>query len=140
MTLDQISGLFDAGEAGPEAPRGPAFMSDAWRELYKHAVKEADRLGIVLTVNLCSGWNAGGPWVTHDHAAKKLVSAQTVVQGPGRLSVAVPKPPAVQEFYRDIAVLAAPIPDDVTVHEASPSKPYASSSASVPFSRPAVRS
>src|SRR5512137_1708335 len=26
--------LFDAGEAGPEAPRGPHFMSPAWRELY----------------------------------------------------------------------------------------------------------
>ena len=23
--------LFDAGEAGPEAPRGPQFMSDEWR-------------------------------------------------------------------------------------------------------------
>jgi hypothetical protein len=27
--------LFDAGEAGPEAPRGPHFMSDQWRGLYK---------------------------------------------------------------------------------------------------------
>jgi hypothetical protein len=35
--------LFDAGEAGSEAPRGPQFMSDPWRELYKHAVCEADR-------------------------------------------------------------------------------------------------
>ena len=50
--------LFDAGEAGAEAPRGPAFMSPEWRELYKHAVREADRCGIALGVNLCSGWNA----------------------------------------------------------------------------------
>ena len=104
--------LFDAGEAGPEAPRGPKFMSAAWRELYKHAVREAGRCGIVLGVNLCSGWNAGGPWVTHEHAAKKLVSAQAVVKGPGRVSVELPAPPAVQGFYRDIAVLAAPMPDD----------------------------
>ncbi len=103
--------LFDAGEAGPEAPRGPRFMSAEWRELYKHAVREADRCGIVLGVNLCSGWNAGGPWVTPEHAAKKLVSAQAIVKGPGRVSVALPAPPAVQGFYRDIAVLAAPMPD-----------------------------
>ena len=36
--------LFDAGEAGAEAPRGAAFMSAEWRELYKHALREADRL------------------------------------------------------------------------------------------------
>ena len=101
--------LFDAGEAGPEAPRGPHFMSAEWRELYKHAVREADRCGIVLGVNLCSGWNAGGPWVTPEHAAKKLVAAQTVVKGPGRVTVALPKPQAVQGFYRDIAVLAVPV-------------------------------
>ena len=106
--------LFDAGEAGVDAPRGPPFMSAAWRELYRHAVREADRCGLVLGVNLCSGWNAGGPWVTHEHAAKKLVSAQTVVTGPGRVTVALPKPPAAQGFYRDIAVLAALLPDGAT--------------------------
>jgi hypothetical protein len=104
--------LFDAGEAGDEAPRGPKFMSDPWRDLYKHAVREADRLGIALGVNLCSGWNAGGPWVTHEHAAKKLVSVQTVVQGPGRLAVSLPKPALVQGYYRDVVVWAAPFVDD----------------------------
>lgn len=103
--------LFDAGEGGPEAPRGPAFMSAEWRALYQHALREAGRCGIVLSVNLCSGWNAGGPWVTHEHAAKKLVSAQTVLKGPGRVTVTLPKPAAVQEYYRDIAVLAWPAED-----------------------------
>ena len=38
--------VFDAGgEAGP-MPAGPKFMGKEWRELLKHAVKEADRLGI----------------------------------------------------------------------------------------------
>ncbi len=110
MRKQGISGalLFDAGEAGPEAPRGPKFMSAEWRELYKHAVREADRCGIVLGVNLCSGWNAGGPWVNPEYAAKKLVAAETIVRGPGRLSVALPKPAVVQGYYRDIAVLAMP--------------------------------
>ena len=105
--------LFDAGEAGPDAPRGPAFMGPEWRELFKHAVREADRCGIVLTVNLCSGWNAGGPWVTAEHAAKKLISSETVVKGPERVAVSLPKPQDVHGFYKDIAVLAAPVPDDM---------------------------
>ena len=48
MKKQGISGalLFDAGEAGPDAPRGPHFMSPEWRELYKHALREADRCGI----------------------------------------------------------------------------------------------
>jgi hypothetical protein len=113
MRKQGISGalLFDAGEAASVA-RGPAFMSTEWRELFKHAVREANRCGIVLTVNLCSGWNAGGPWVTPEHAAKMLVCTQSVVNGPGRVCVALPKPATAQDFYQDIAVLAAPIPDN----------------------------
>jgi len=101
--------LFDAGEARTnDVPPGPPFMSRAWRELFRHAVREADRLGIVLTVNLCSGWNAGGPWVTPELAAKKLVSAQSFLNGPGRTNVLLPIPPAVGGFYRDLVVWAQP--------------------------------
>lgn len=116
MKRQGISGalLFDAGTAGPPAPRGPRFMSPQWREMYKHAVREADRLGIVLGVNLCSGWNCGGAWVTAEHAAKKIVGAPTVVKGPGRVSVDLPQPPAVDGFYRDIAVLACPLPQSMS--------------------------
>jgi hypothetical protein len=116
MKRQGISGalLFDAGTAGPPAPRGPHFMSPEWRELFKHAVREADRLGIVLGANLCSGWNCGGAWVSTEHAAKKLTSATSVVKGPGRVSVDLPQPATVQGFYRDIAVLACPLPENAS--------------------------
>jgi hypothetical protein len=112
MNRRGISGalLFDAGTAGPPAPRGPHFMSPSWRALYKHAVREADRLGIALGVNLCSGWNCGGAWVTPQHAAKKLVAAPTLIRGPRRVRVKLPQPKATGGFYRDIAVLARPVP------------------------------
>jgi len=84
--------------------------------MYNHAVREADRLGIALGVNLCSGWNCGGAWVTPEHAAKKIVSAASVVRGPGRVSVDLPQPAMVQGFYRDIAVLACPLPEGAS-HE-----------------------
>ena len=32
--------------------RGPAFLSDEWRELYKFALNEANRVGIKVDVNL----------------------------------------------------------------------------------------
>ena len=106
------AGLFDSGEVDKKIQQGPPFMSEAWRELFRHAVREADRCGITLSVNLCSGWDAGGPWVTPEHAMKKLVAAApTVVQGPGRVSVELPKPQIVGNFYHDIAALAMPLPE-----------------------------
>ena len=106
--------LFDSGEVDPKLQQGPPFMSDEWRELFRHSVKEAHRCGIILSVNLCSGWNAGGPWITPEHAAKTLVSSQTIVKG-GDTTVAVrlAQPPAVQNFYRDIVALAMPVEDGV---------------------------
>jgi hypothetical protein len=98
--------IFDAGEGGPDAPKGPLFMSPPWRELFKFAVAECDRLGIEASINLCSGWDAGGPWVTPPHAAKKLVFAETRVQGPTDFADALPQPPVVDRFYREIAVVA----------------------------------
>ena len=113
MRRQGISGalLFDAGAAEPPAPRGPHFMSPQWRELFKHAVREADRFGIALGVNLCSGWDCGGAWVPPEHAAKKIVAVPTVLKGPRRVSVDLPRPAAVDGFYRDVALLACPLPE-----------------------------
>ena len=44
--------------------RGPDYMSPVWRELFQHTVREAQRLGLGVSTMLCSGWNAGGPWIT----------------------------------------------------------------------------
>lgn len=49
---------------GPNVARGPAFLSNEWRELFKFALKEANRVGIKVDVNMPPGWNMGGPWGT----------------------------------------------------------------------------
>ncbi len=75
MKAQGVSGvlLFDAGLGGADAPQGPLFMSEDWRVNFRHAVKEAARLGLEMSVNLCSGWNAGGPWVSRELAIKDFV-------------------------------------------------------------------
>jgi hypothetical protein len=95
-------------------PHGPVqFMSPEWRALFKHAVSEADRLGIELCVHNCAGWSSsGGPWNTPEHAMQKVVAAEVRVKGPSAFDAALPQPETNLGFYRDIAVLAFPAPDD----------------------------
>ena len=93
MKAQGISGvlLFDAGLGGPDAPKGPLFMSEEWRVNFRHAVKEAARLGLEMSVNLCSGWNAGGPWVPRELAIKDFVWKETIVEGGAEIEREIPR-------------------------------------------------
>ena len=59
--------ICDAGGAeqdgNDQVPHGPTFFTPEWRELYKHTLREADRLGLEMSLNILSGWNLGGPVV-----------------------------------------------------------------------------
>jgi len=64
-------------------PRGPVtFLSEEWQDLFKHAVKEAERLGISLTLGSGPGWaESGGPWVEPAQSMQHLVASDTLVKG-----------------------------------------------------------
>ena len=70
-------------EVDQGAPVGPvAFMSDKWRELFKHMVSEAHRLGLEVNMNNDAGWNgSGGPWVPLDKAMQVVVTSEKQVPG-----------------------------------------------------------
>lgn len=105
--------LVDADGSSQQGNRqvapGPAFGSPEWRALYRHAVQEAARLGLELTLNVQSGWNLGGPMVTPERSPKLLTWSRTTVEGPVPVSIDLPAPPAREGFYREIAVLAYPL-------------------------------
>jgi hypothetical protein len=107
--------IFDAGGAeqrgNRQVPAGPLFASPQWRELFVHAVREADRLGLELSLNITSGWNLGGPMVTPDMAAKTLTWSQMRIEGPTSEPLQLPIPRHRSDYYRDIAVLAYPLSD-----------------------------
>ena len=94
---------------GIGSPIGPLFMGPEWRELFKHAVKEANRLGIDLSFNIVSGWDCGGTWVTPEHALHRLVWSKTMVQGPTVYSRELPQPPTTDGYYKDVSALAFPL-------------------------------
>ena len=95
-----------AQQGNVRAPAGPVFLSDAWRDLYRHALKEADRLGLEMSLNIQSGWNVGGPSVKAADAPKKLVWTETGVKGGQRISCQVEKPKGRDGFYQDLFVVA----------------------------------
>ena len=62
-------------------------------------------------MNNDAGWcGSGGPWITPELSMQKLVWSETRVAGPRRFEAMLPRPPAVEDFYRDITVLAFPTP------------------------------
>lgn len=103
-----ISGalVFHAG-TGP-TPKQTEFMSRPWRELFRFAVEEAAKRRIEIGLNLCAGWNAGGPWVEPDTAAKMLVHGMTHLSGPMVFDDVLLKPAGADATYHEIAVLAWP--------------------------------
>ena len=116
-------------EVNVGVPRGPVeFMSPEWRVLFKHVVKEAERLGLEVTLNAGPGWTgSGGPWVKPEQSMQHIVAASVEVRGPSRFEAELPRPkrrPAffgegglpsriketMDGFYRDVAVLSFPTP------------------------------
>jgi hypothetical protein len=99
-------------EVDQGAPKGPAdFAGTLWRELFQHACNEAKRLGLEINMNNDAGWcGSGGPWITPELSMQKVVWSETVIEGGKQFEGALVKPPAVKDFYRDIAVLAMPVP------------------------------
>jgi len=91
---------------------GPVrFMTPEWRAMMKHAVAEADRLGIEICLHNCAGWSSsGGPWVKPEHAMQVLTWTETRVRAGARFTGRLPQPETRLGHYRDIAVLALPLP------------------------------
>lgn len=105
--------IVDAGGAEQDGnarvPHGATFASPEWVALFRHALAEADQLGLELSLNVQSGWNLGGPMVGDDDAVKKLVFTETAVSGPAPVDLALPAPERVDGYYRDLFVLAYPL-------------------------------
>jgi hypothetical protein len=110
-------------------PRGNVdFLSEEWQELFKHAVKESERLGIEITLGIGPGWTgSGGPWVPVKQSMQHLVSSAVTVSGGDHQKIILPVPAPMKpyfgegaftpelkkqwdDFYEDVAVLANPTP------------------------------
>ncbi len=105
-------------EVGIGVPRGPIdFMSPEWQDLYVHAVREAERLGIKILLGAGPGWcGSGGPWVKPEESMKHLVFSETKISGNKKVDIELSVPEQRRTvwhnmkdpYYEDIAVYAIP--------------------------------
>lgn len=101
------------------------FGSPKWLDAVHHAAREADRLGLEMTIFSSPGWSlTGGPWVKPEQAMKKLVWSTVTAEGERPFTGILPAPPSNEGpgpdyannrnnkpgFYRDFAVIAFPAP------------------------------
>lgn len=121
--------IFLTVNLGVPKPKPPVeFMSPEWQDLYAHMIREADRLGIAISLGIGPGWSGnGGPWMRPEETMQHLVASVTKVTG-GRPFDAVLARPKPREpffgraslsrwmldtwlwFYHDECVLAYPTP------------------------------
>lgn len=150
-------------EVNVGVPRGKVdFLSEQWQDLFAHAVHEAERLGIEITLGVGPGWSgSGGPWVAPEQSMQHLVASTVKVTGgsgePIKLPVPPPRKPFFGEggltpvmktqwkdFYEDVAVLAFPTPSgEQTITDPDEKAlyyraPYSSAKGVKPYLTPAV--
>jgi hypothetical protein len=104
--------IMEVARTNAMAPAGPvAFASPEWREMFRHVVAEAGRLGLKVNMNNDAGWcGSGGPWMTPESSMQKLVATNITVTGPQLFDGTLPQPKALHQYYRDLKVLAFPAP------------------------------
>jgi hypothetical protein len=105
--ISGVNLMCNGGYAGAAPLPGVKYQSPAWWELFRYAVKEARRLNIGVGFNLSAGgWTMQGPWVTPDHAMKKVVRTELKVKGPKKINGKLAQPEMVDDYYNDICVQA----------------------------------
>ena len=102
------------------------FNSEEHIDLIGHMASEAKRLGMTFGIHNADGWSSsGGPWNKPEHGMKQVTWNETVVNSnannQGNISVKLPQPMTMLDFYHDIAVLAYPsLPTELVDAELTP--------------------
>ncbi len=85
------------------------FGSPQWYEMFKYALKEANRLGINIGAANCDGWSeSGGPWINPENSMKQFIWRKTYLEGGNDQPIKLNQPIGTQDYYKDAYVIAYP--------------------------------
>lgn len=84
------------------------ILSEAWWDILAHAVREAERFGVKISMFNGPGWSqSGGPWNKPEQSMRYLVSRETVLKPGESFDGALP---GHEKAIQDVAVIAYPTP------------------------------
>jgi hypothetical protein len=126
---------FDAGLATPQVvEKRLIYMTPEWKDAFLFTTKLADSMGLEMAIAGSPGWSeSGGPWVSPEHAMKKVVWSETIIEGGKTFSDTLHRPPSNSgvfqnvkatgpDYYKDIAVIAFLDPEnELSMAELKPS-------------------
>lgn len=102
-----IGGLqnFDASISTPQVvEKRLVYMTPEWKDAFRFAATEADRLGLELAIAASPGWSeTGGPWVPPRDGLKKLVWSETDLMGGRRFNGRLAPPPSVTGPFQSVS-------------------------------------
>jgi hypothetical protein len=122
-----LEAMHRAGIQGARVYPFGAYMAPGWPETFKHLLAESERLGMQIHLNNDRDWSCKAlPWMTLEHAQKRIIRTATPVSGGRMVRTTLPRAeindeafklwselytpkgetPPVNTYYRDIAVLA----------------------------------
>lgn len=105
--------MFNCGGRGPVQKGDARFMGPKWLEMFDHTVREAERLGLTFGIHNSDGFSlSGGPWITPEMSMKILTWTAADAAGGAPFDAVLDMPATKEDFYRDIAVIAFPLPED----------------------------
>ena len=109
-------------------------MTPEWKDAFRHAGAEADRLGLEMSMAASGGWSeTAGPWVKPEAAMKKVVWSETAFAARRKFDGKLPEPPRVNGPFQSIAVVDLPSSPMVG---GAPGIPRPRASRTVPRTRP----
>jgi hypothetical protein len=123
------------------APAGPIEQnSKEWHEAFQWAISESRRLGLQFDMTFNFGYGGGGPWISPENSMQNLVWTEHLIEGGKQFPISLKKPAVDRsqlydfeknwfkhneakdskvrhmidnvDSYRDIAVLAFPLPEN----------------------------
>ncbi|HQS68572.1 MAG: glycoside hydrolase [Novosphingobium sp. 28-62-57] len=136
-----IGGLqnFDANLDTPQVvDKRLVYMTPEWKDAFRFAASEADRLGLELAIAASPGWSeTGGPWVKPQDGMKKLVWSELTVAGGKPVRGALPALPQVTGPFQT-APLVENMPGHAAVAGVQPSASGEVAVIAVPVTEPAL--
>lgn len=90
-----------------DVPEGKVpVLSQEWKELTQHAIREGGRLGVDIGLFNSPGWSqSGGPWNKESNSMRYLTSSKIQIIGGQKIKIKLPKPTA---DFDDVSVLVFP--------------------------------